>query len=63
MHSDMSSATDWLGFMAQSHLIEVAQVHHGLAQPQRDILAEKYMLWLTGISLTRFEGQELEGGQ
>ena len=49
--------------MAQSHLIEVALVHHGLAQPQGDILAEKDMLWLTGISLIMFQGQELEGSQ
>lgn len=32
--------------MAQSQLIEAALVHHGLAQPQRDILAEKDVLGL-----------------
>lgn len=59
----LSSARNWPGFVAQSHLIEVALVHHELAHPQRDILVERDMLWQTGISLIIFQGQNLEEGQ
>lgn len=59
----LSSARDWPGFMALSHLIEVALVHHELAHPQRDILVGRDVLWQTGISLIIFQGQNLEEGQ
>lgn len=58
----LSPARDWRGFMALGHLIEVALVHHELAQLQRDILVEKNTLWRTGISLIIFQGQNPEEG-